>query len=117
MRCFEGGKQLLLGENNAENAEVEYTLKPAHLVAGAVQYRLTIRVCTVHRNELPLELTVTSNRTTQVYSLPIPYTIGMWQYTEPVTISAQDKGAVLTLVRPSKKYTIAIRCFQLEAIR
>jgi hypothetical protein len=116
MRCFEGGTQLLLGENNTGPSEVEYTLAPDHLVTG-VQYRLTIRVCTVHRNEEPVALTVTSNRTTLAYTLPIPYTVGMWQYTEPVTISVHDTGAVLRLVRQSKKYAIAIRCLQMEAIR
>jgi hypothetical protein len=114
MKCFEGGRQVLLGENNAE---VVYTLEPQHLVAGAVLYRLTIRVCTVHRNEEPASLTITSNRSTRVYSIQLPYSAGEWKETDPVVVELYDTGAVLKLVRQSKKYAISIRSVQLESLQ
>jgi hypothetical protein len=120
MPCFEGGKQLLLGENNAE---VEYALQPHHLKAGAASYRLTIRVCTVHRNEDSATVSFTTSSgggsaaATQTFSVAIPYTSGMWQDTDPVLVTlAPDSGAVVKLVRGSRKYAISIRSLQLTAV-
>jgi hypothetical protein len=115
--CLEGGKQLLLGENNAE---VEYALQPHHLTAGAASYRLTIRVCTVHRNEDPVAVSIASSGSaTHTCSVAIPYTSGMWQDTDPVlvTVAPESAGAVVVkLVRGSRKYAISIRSLQLSAV-
>lgn len=113
LQCFDGGKQLLLGENNAE---VEYTLQPHHLQAGTSAYRLTIRVCTVHRNEDPVAISISSGGATHTSSVAIPYTSGMWQDTDPVVVTlVPEAGAVIKLVRGSRKYAISIRSVQLAA--
>lgn len=114
MKCFAGGRQVVLNDNNAE---VGYTLTPDLLLSpGWNDYLLTCRVCTVHRNEEPMLLQVTSNKATASHSIPIPYTLGSWQETEPIPIRVHDTGAKLLFVRQSKKYGIAIRCFNLTPV-
>lgn len=82
---FLGGRQLFIGLD----ASVEYTLPDDLFVDTPKKYMMTCRVCTVHRKEKPLLLTVTSNEACsqdQEVQVKIPYTMGMWEITEPVSI-------------------------------
>ncbi len=88
---FLGGKQLHL----RGDATVEYTLTADLLTPTAKQYNLTCLVCTVHRNEKPVLLTVGSDSDDDVVAVifvEFPYTMGMWQETAPVVVEVDYLG-------------------------
>lgn len=89
MNSFLGGKQLFLDKDG----HVEYTLTSA--MGG--KYEMTCRFVTVHDDKVkpPLLVTVDSDdddveksgeNLCSVYSIPLPYTKGMWQETDPVVV-------------------------------
>ena len=82
-----GGKQLhMIG-----NGSIAYEL-PREMLSLSRKYWLQLRVCTVHRQEEPFLITITSSTTDgdvhdeQQASIAIPYTMGMWEETEQVLI-------------------------------
>jgi hypothetical protein len=102
---FLGGKQLHL----RGDATVEYTLTADLLTPTAKQYNLTCLVCTVHRNEKPVLLTVgndSDDDVVAVISVEFPYTMGMWQETAPVVVELGGSDVTNTTLTFARQSTI-----------
>jgi len=111
--CFTGGQQLLV----QQDAEVEFTLKSADVPPGS--YQLSCRVCTVHRSEEPILLTVATdgkNDPNTVHAVNMPYTVGMWQDTEPVTIEVGAATTKLHFARPKQQYGFSFKELRLVPV-
>ncbi len=96
MGSFLGGKQVQL----KNKAKVEYTLTADLLTSTVKQYNLTCLFCTVHRNEKPIRLFVSSNSDDSevpFLSVEFPYTMGMWQETAPVVVELGGPDVTNTL--------------------
>jgi hypothetical protein len=107
MKSFSGGQQLFL----KEDAVVEYTL-PAKLVAETRKYKLICCVCTAHRKEQPVQLTVNHNDKQTSSTIKLPYTMGFWEDTEPVAVELGGRCAKiikLSLARPKQKFGFSLR--------
>jgi hypothetical protein len=97
---LEGGQQLSI-----PGASVEYNLDGDILASSPTpqQYKLTCRFCTVHRHGKPLLITIRSvdskGKAADV-SFPVetPYTVGMWEETEPVQVEMGGPGVTMTTV-------------------
>jgi hypothetical protein len=114
LKSFLGGRQLFIGDGT----EVTYTLACDALPPNATKYKLQLFLCTVHRGEEPLMLTVVNNGTEwdndslSVASVNVPYTEGMWVDTEPVVIELGGPGYVstsLSFVRQSTLGGISLK--------
>jgi len=118
MDSFLGGQQL----HWQADASVEYTLATDLLTPTVQQYNLTCRICTVHRDEKPLLLTVGSDSddaAVGVLSIEMPYTMGMWQETAPVVVELGGPhvtAATLTFARQTTFCGISIKDIQLTPI-
>jgi len=123
MQSFLGGRQLFLGND----AVVEYTLLPSHgILSDSVlkRYALSVYLCTVHRNEDQLRLTISRNNSSvnvsSTVEIPVAYTIGMWEETEPVDIGelgGSDSGkTTLSFQRENKYHGIAMMYIRLKEI-
>jgi hypothetical protein len=118
MDSFLGGKQLHL----RSNATVEYTLAADLLTPTAKQYNLTCLVCTVHRNEEPVLLTVGSDSdddVVAVISVEFPYTMGMWEETAPVVVELGGPDVTymtLTFARQTESCGITVKEIKLTPV-
>lgn len=104
LRSFLGGRQLYVGEQ----AAVEYTLDSSSLnpsiLAEKRTFNLSCYVCTVHHDELPLLLTVTSESdfttpAVKTIQVPVPYTVGMWTESDPVKLDLGGPEVKKTVLR------------------
>jgi hypothetical protein len=115
-KSFLGGRQLLL----TVDSSVEYTLASDMLPDTPKRYKLTLRLCTVHRHEDPLLLTISSDSKIigdSVVLVDIPYTMGMWEETSPVLLDFGGPDVTtttLTVTRQRKQYAISIKDLKLE---
>jgi hypothetical protein len=101
--CFKGGQQL----NFVGPGHCDFDL-PDDLEHRT--YKLTLEVNTVHRKQTTT--TVVANNGEPV-SIAIPYTLGIWQKTNPVEIELRG-GQVLTFAREKGNLGIAVRKIYLE---
>jgi hypothetical protein len=106
---FLGGRQIFV----PADTKIEYELGANYLPAAPRDYQFQLRLSTVHRNEEPATLTVSvNNESPRSYTVPMPYTVGQWELTAPVTISLPGNangGIKLSFQRKSKAYGIAIK--------
>jgi hypothetical protein len=102
-KSFLGGQQL----HQCEGDVFEYTL--TDVVGGA--YQIVLRLCTVHLKQQALLLTITSpsSATVDVTTMVIPYTIGEWVYTDPVTVDLADGVNVLSFTRETPNFGLTIK--------
>jgi hypothetical protein len=66
-------------------------------------------VCTVHRNEMPVLLTVgndSDDDVVAVISVEFPYTMGMWQETAPVVVELGGSDVTNTTLTFARQSTI-----------
>jgi len=101
---FGGGHQLFSG-GGAITCEVE--------VPRAGNYALTARVVTVQDNP---KVQVVVGKTAPV-ELTIPYTIGQWQQTPPVTVALAAGKNSLRFVRPDGSRGLTVREFVLTPVK
>ena len=80
MKSFRGGMQL----NCSKGGVFEYAIQ----LPAAGKYELTARVVTVHKG---LTLGLQTDKGGGTVNVPLPYTLGKWQETAPVTVTL-DKG-------------------------
>jgi len=101
---FLGGTQVCIHAD----AKVKYTIPSSMLPDASVPhtYKLTCHICTVHRDEPPMLLTISSKNgrkedTISCAQIKVPYTMGMWTDTQPVEVKlgGSTKNYVLTLQR------------------
>lgn len=114
---FLGGSQL----HHTEGDAFEYTI--ADLPEDrAGSYDLSLRLCNVHLKQQPLFLTVSGGRSAcrdtggmtnddvvDVQSIAVPYTVGEWQWTDPVTIHLSPGTNVLSFSRETPNFGLSIK--------
>ncbi|MBN1422695.1 MAG: hypothetical protein JXP34_28220 [Planctomycetes bacterium] len=112
MRSFSGGTQLhhsRLGDR-PEDAAFEYSFE----VPEAGKYALTARVVTVNRNQ---HLLLRPNDAETPIDLAMPYTVGLWEETEPVEIALVRGKNVLHFTRDIPHCGLTIEHFTLTPVR
>ena len=113
---FLGGSQL----HHTEGDTFEYTITDLP-DDRAGEYSLSLRLCNVHLKQQPLLLTVscggasTSGDETEdqdvvdVLSISVPYTVGEWTWTGPVTIHLAPGTNVLSFSRETPNFGLSIK--------
>ena len=115
---FLGGSQL----HHTEGDAFEYTI--ADLPGDRTgEYALSVRLCNVHLKQQPLLLTVSGGGSAgsntggmtedddavDVLSIVVPYTVGEWQWTDPVTIHLSPGTNVLSFSRETPNFGLSIK--------
>jgi hypothetical protein len=105
-----GGKQLHYSRV-AENAVFAYTFD----APAAGKYALTARVVTPSWHQ---SLMLTANDAKEAVEIPLPFTVGMWDTTAPVTIELKKGQNVLRFTRKSEgnEKGFSIRDFTLTPV-
>jgi len=112
---FLGGSQL----HHTEGDTFEYTITDLP-DDRAGQYALSLRLCNVHLKQQPLLLTVSGGETSAgggtedrdvvgVLSIVVPYTVGEWEWTDPVTIHLVPGTNVLGFSRETPNFGLSIK--------
>jgi hypothetical protein len=105
MISFLGGRQIFIPGDLA----VEYELPTSVLPPQMRSYQLQIYLNTVHRNEEPALVTMQSTD----YTIPIPYTMGLWEWTAPVTVPLPGSHMVpnlkLVFKRQCKRFGMSVK--------
>lgn len=115
MKSFLGGQQIHL----VKSAVVEYMLSPDLLTAETVKYHMTLQVCNVHRDHLPLRITVMNGGTLASHVVELPYTMGEWGETKPFVIQLGGPGArsaKITISRQDQHCGIALKLIKLAPL-
>jgi hypothetical protein len=110
---FLGGKQLFLGKDG----EIDYDVDLGDS-AGST-FKISLMVCTVHRIQEPLCLIVSTDDgevPDSVVQISLPYTVGMWQETEPVQADLSAKSRI-TLKRQELMFGVSITIIKLVPIQ
>jgi hypothetical protein len=108
---FLDGAQLYI----QQDAVVEYKL-PSSVRLEPQKYKLSLLVCTVHRKEQPLLLSIISPNPDDpdfVHSINMPYTIGEWSYTDDVIVDVSPGEFYLRLARRKQPFGFSFKCFRL----
>lgn len=109
MNSYLGGKQLHYSRNGGQE-NFEYTFDAPQ----AGKYELTARVVTTSANQV---LLVAANGSKEPVSISVPYTIGMWDKTEPVEIELVKGKNVLTFSRGGENIKgLTIKDFMLTPV-
>jgi hypothetical protein len=102
MKSFLGGKQIhCSGGFNAEY-EVE--------VPKAGKYAMRVRVVTLQEGQRFL---ITANGEKTALEVAVPYTVGMWQFTEPVQLSLKQGKNIIRLALKEGSRGVSIKDFML----
>ena len=113
---FLGGSQL----HHTEGDAFEYSISDLP-EDRAGNYDLSLRLCNVHLKQQPLLLTVsggrsavwdtggTTNDVVDVVSIVVPYTVGEWQWTDPVTIHLCSGTNALSFSREIPNFGLSIK--------
>jgi len=104
-----GGKQLHYSRGNGSQP-FEYTFE----APAAGKYRLTARVATPSWKQ---GLTLVVNGAGQAIDMPLPYTVGMWESSEPVEIELVKGANVLRFTREGNVKGVSIREFTLTPVK
>lgn len=115
-KSLDGGMQY----NAEENWWLEYRI-PAEMVGDRKKYLLTMRISSVHDDDLhPFQWIVTSAHNTanpmKEYSVPHPYTKGMWGETDPVEIEIGGGVEILKVMRESPCWPITVKDYKLTPV-
>jgi hypothetical protein len=99
----EGGNQLI---KSFLGGQQMICARPFHFevsVPKAGKYQLSARIVTVRDNP-PLQLSV--NKATQGIEMLIPYTLGAWQQTPPVTVELKQGGNTLAFTNQTRAFAL-----------
>ncbi len=105
MKSFGGGMQVYL----QSTTPVEYTLA----VPTSGRYTLTARVVTLHED---LHLVISSSAEPVPRAVAVPYTVGMWEETQPVQISLVRGQNIFRVAQDVAKYGMTIKQFTLRPV-
>lgn len=114
---FLGGKQLLL----IGGGRITYEL-PKDILFLSKKYWLQLRVCTVHRHEEPFLITITSLNTDgdeydeQQASIAIPYTMGMWDVTQPILIKFGGNNIVSAQLKLTRQSNLGLSIKDIKVV-
>jgi hypothetical protein len=107
MRQYDAGgiRQVWLKENGCLVYDIGTVLKVSSSCTATKAYSLTVLVCTVHKQDEKLVVKSLTNGDTVIN---VPYTMGYWQETSPVTILLDDSG-LLHLERTKQAFGVSIK--------
>ncbi len=108
MRNFDGGTQLhysRLGKPEAFEYKIE--------VPKTGKYALIARVVTVNRG---VRLLLKLNGADTPIDIPIPYTMGMWGWSQPVELSLVEGKNALSFTMKSPNHGLSIKYFRLTPV-
>ncbi|KAL7575012.1 hypothetical protein ACA910_010828 [Epithemia clementina (nom. ined.)] len=118
-KSFSGGRQIFMQGDGV----LEYILTPELLWPDnkmkPKDWKLSFRVCTVHRAETDMVVTIAPEANSEpkrIYNVPLPYTKGEWQTTEAVTIVLEGGPKRLSLKRAYQQFGIALKEITLSPI-
>ena len=89
-----GGTQLHCSRDMKADQQFEYSFD----VPKAGKYTLTATVVTVQSDQV---LRLTTNGSSQAVEIALPYTIGMWEQTQPVEVTLNQGKNTLRFTRPA----------------
>jgi chemotaxis protein histidine kinase CheA len=89
-----GAKRLHCSRDMREEQSFEYTFE----APAAGTYQLTMQVVTVQANQT---LSLTANGSSDATEIKLPYTVGLWQDTPPVTVALAKGTNTLRFTRPA----------------
>jgi hypothetical protein len=101
-----------------QDAVVEYKL-PSSVRLEPQKYKLSLLVCTVHRKEQPLLLSIISPNPDDpdfVHSINMPYTMGEWLHTDEIVINLSDANSLLQFSRPQQHFGFSFKCIRLASL-
>jgi len=106
MKSFSGGSQLHCPRLVKKSPVFEYTIR----IPKAGKYALTARVVTVNTGQ---HLLVSANDGKTPISIDMPYTIGMWEETKPVTLPLKQGENIIKFTRKLPQKGLSIKWFKL----
>ena len=106
MKSFSGGMQL----HCTGGFKAEYAVEAPH----AGKYALTARVATVQEGQ---KFLFAANDAKHAVEIAVPYTIGMWQQTQPVEISLVNGKNVLHFALQDGSRGVTIKEFTLTPVK
>ena len=109
MDSYLGGKQLHYGRTSKHQA-FEYTFS----AKSAGKYQLTANVVTPSWKQ---SLLLTVNGAEQQTKIELPFTVGMWEKTQPITIELKRGKNKLTFTRAGSAKGITIKDFTLTPVK
>ncbi len=99
------------GPVQGASSQFEYPITASH----AGRYALTARVVTMNHEQT---LNVSANDDPTETTIPLPFTAGQWQDTEPVVIELKQGANVLKFSRTNPpQYGVAVKAFTLEPLK
>jgi hypothetical protein len=108
VKSFEGGGQIMM--HNPDHS-VTYKL-PDSVSTQGTSYELKWRVCNVHLDQNPLTVKMDDGKE---HSITVPYTMGEWGWTTPITIDDCGPGSTLTFLRKDKGFGLTLKEFTLTS--
>lgn len=106
MKSFSGGLQLHCPRLVKKSPVFEYTIR----IPKVGKYALTARVVTVNTGQ---HLLVSANDSKTPISIDMPYTIGMWEETKPVTLTLKQGENIIKFTRKLPQKGLSIKWFKL----
>jgi len=106
MKSFGGGMQIIAGGG----FKTEYVFD----VPQAGKYALTARVATLQQGQ---KFLIAANGAPESVELAVPYTIGLWQLTQPVEIALSEGANILHFAIQDGSRTVAIKNFSLIPVK
>ncbi len=106
MKSFSGGMQI----HGSGGFKADYVCEAPH----AGKYRLTARVATLQEGQ---KFLFAANDTPSPLEVAVPYTIGLWQQTQPVDISLVKGRNVLHVSLSEGSRGVTIKHFNLTAVK
>ncbi|MCX7050259.1 MAG: hypothetical protein NTX50_32840 [Candidatus Sumerlaeota bacterium] len=106
MKSFSGGMQL----HGAGGFKAEYAIEAPH----AGKYALTARVVTAQEGQ---KFLLTANDAKAPVEIAVPYTIGLWQQTQPVELSLVNGKNVLHFTLQDGSRGVSIKEFTLTPVK
>ncbi len=112
-KSFLGGMQMYHKKAGKNPQTFEYTFTLPDVPEQGT-YELTAKACTV-RNGQKLSLKV--NGADKPVEMPVPYTVGMWEKSEPVEVSLEKGENKLSFTPPKGKYRFTIKKFNRTPVK
>jgi hypothetical protein len=106
MKSYLGGMQMWLAK---DGWTVEYTI-PADKVPDQKTYKMTMRIAAAHDRDLaPVQVTIDSKE----YSIPVVYTKGLWEESEPIEVDLGGSDVIIAMTRTMPCHPISVKDFKL----
>jgi len=106
MKSFSGGMQL----HSLGGFKTTYAFEAPQ----AGKYEISARVATVQDGQ---KFLISANDASQLVEVAVPYTLGMWQQTQPIEISLTKGKNILHFELKPKSSGVTIKDFTLKSVK